>query len=63
MRTRITKNFLVHYDDRVVGEVIHAMGGGYAYKHYSFRLKASSALPSIDQLLPHVDAFLKSLYE
>ena len=63
MRTRITKNLLVHYDDRVVGEVVHALGGGYAYKHYSFRLKPSSALPTIEQLLPNIDAFLKSLYE
>jgi len=53
---------LVHYDDRVVGEVIHAMGGGYAYKHYSFRLKASSALPTIEQLLPNIDKFLHELY-
>lgn len=62
MRTRISKNYLVYYDDRVVGEVIHAMGGGYAYKHYSFRLKPSSALPTIEQLLPNIDKFLHDLY-
>jgi len=62
MRTRITKNLLVHYDDRVVGEVIHALNGGYAYKHFSFRLKPSSALPTIEQLFPNIDKFLGDLY-
>lgn len=63
LRTRISKNDLVHYDDRVVGEIIRAPGG-YAYRHFSFKLKKpSSAMTTVAELLPHIDGFLTELYK
>jgi len=63
MHTRISHSLLVHYRDRVVGEVIHIPLQGFVYHHYKFGMKHSSALPSVAELLPNIDSYLQKLFE
>lgn len=63
MHTRISHSLLVHYRDRVVGEVLYVSGGGYVYHHYKFGMKPSSACSTLAELLPNIDSYLQKLYE
>lgn len=48
---------LVKLGDRVVGEVVQ-VPGGFAYHHYRFGMRNSSALPSEQLLLERVEQYL-----
>lgn len=62
VKTRILRNMLVSYDERIVGEVLPVFGG-FVYRHFRFGSKSSSALPTLDELIVKIDSYLKDLYE
>lgn len=54
-------SMLVKWGEMVVGEVLK-VPGGYAYKHYKFGMRPSSALPTIDALMEKVKDFVEKQY-